>query len=463
MARSTRFSACGHRTITGTMEVIMSKSEPNRHYGRATSSPSKPLVSAVLVDGGILETLYDPIEKRTSFCLAHDEKWKTIADIVIDRQRYVPYSPENNLIQHGTVLFPSAIEEYGSESDLVAEIRKFIRQYVDLSPLFEEVASYYVLFTWLYDSFNELAYLRVMGDYGSGKTRFLLTVGSICYLPIFASGASTVSPLFRILDAFKGTLIIDEADLRWSDERADMVKILNNGNARGFPVLRTESSPTRELNPVAYAVFGPKLVATRGEFNDRALESRFLTERLGVRPLRPDVPINLPKSHWQEARGLRNKLLCFRIRNRSRARELESLTDEKIEPRLNQIFAPLLSVMENTEARERIRNLIRQYNRRVVVERGMTTEAQVLDVIRSLSQEGKDLSIKTIAERFTALHEDEYQRKITPRWIGWIIRQRLGLMTHKSNGTFTVSHIEPSVFARLEMKYGMNSEDASSQ
>ena len=54
-------------------------------------------------------------------------------------------------------------------------------------------------------------------------------MGSLCYKPIFASGASTVSPLFRILDSFRGTLIIDEDDFRFSDEKAEVVKILNNG------------------------------------------------------------------------------------------------------------------------------------------------------------------------------------------------------------------------------------------
>jgi hypothetical protein len=414
-----------------------------------------------MTNGGILETLYDPVEKRTSFCLAREDQWKVVSEIVIDRQKYLPYSPENNLIQHSTVLFPSAVEEYGSGYELVAEIRAFIHRYVDLTPLFEEVASYYVLFTWLYDSFNELPYLRALGDYGSGKTRFLLTVGSVCYRPIFASGASTVSPLFRILDAFKGTLIIDEADLRWSDERADLVKILNNGNARGFPVLRTESSPTRELNPVAYAVFGPKLVATRGEFSDRALESRFLTERMGIRPLRSDVPINLSRSHWEEARTLRNKLLRFRIRNRDRVGAPDRFVDKHVEPRLNQIFAPLLSVIEDATTRDRVWSLIRQYNRAAVTDRGMTAEAQVLEVIRELCRESKPLSIKVICERFADRHEADYQRKITPRWIGWIIRQRLGLATHKSNGMFLVSHIEPSILARLETKYGIASGDDS--
>jgi len=159
-----------------------------------------------------------------------------------------------------------------------------------------------------------LPYLRLRGDPGSGKTRFLLTVGSLCYKPIFTRGASTVSPLFRILDAFRGSLIIDEGDFRLSDERAEIVKILNNGNARGFPVLRTEVSRQREFDPRAYAVFGPKLVATRGYFEDRALESRCLTEEMGQSRLREDIPINLTSAHKEEALGLRNKLLLFPFR-----------------------------------------------------------------------------------------------------------------------------------------------------
>lgn len=71
---------------------------------------------------------------------------------------------------------------------------------MDVSPLFESIASYYVLLSWVYDSFNELPYLRLRGDPGSGKRRFLLTAGLLCYKRIFASGASTVSPLFRIID-----------------------------------------------------------------------------------------------------------------------------------------------------------------------------------------------------------------------------------------------------------------------
>lgn len=58
-----------------------------------------------------------------------------------------------------------------------------------------------------------------------------------------------MSPIFHTLDAFRGTLIFDEADFRFSDERAEIVKILNNGNVRGVPVLRTMMNRQREFNP----------------------------------------------------------------------------------------------------------------------------------------------------------------------------------------------------------------------
>src|SRR6266567_258312 len=229
---------------------------------KAKKQTARPTVSAVLPDGSLAEMVCQ--EDRTLFCVSKDGEFRYETNLLVNGQRLVPYSPRNNLLTNEVVLFPSEPSEYESEQELVEGIKAFIHRYVDISPLFEQIASYYVLFTWVYDAFNELPYLRLRGDTGSGKTRFLLTVGSLCYKPIFASGASTVSPLFRILDAFRGTLIIDEGDFRLSDERAEIVKILNNGNAKGFPVLRSEVSSRGEFNPRAYAVFGRRLSQPAG-------------------------------------------------------------------------------------------------------------------------------------------------------------------------------------------------------
>jgi hypothetical protein len=432
-----------------------------QEFKTSTTEGSKertvPTVAAVLADHTIVELLYRPEEHRTLFCVSDGETVRHETSVAVNGERLVPYSPNNNLLTNEVVLLPSEPEEFGSEEALVSEIQAFIHRYVDVSPLFARIAGYYVLLTWVYEAFSELPYLRLRGDPGSGKTRFLLTVGSLCCRPIFASGASTVSPIFRILDAVRGTLIIDEGDFRFSDERAEIVKILNNGNAKGFPVLRSEASSKKEYTPTAYHVFGPKLVATRGFFEDRALESRCLTEEMGQFGLRRDVPINLPPAYKIEALHLRNKLLLFRFRNLHRRAPRESLVDRAIEPRLNQIFVPLLSIIEDEGARRDLRDLARRYNREIVADRGMDTEAQVLEIIRDmLASSGSSLVIKDIASWFADRHGADYERKISPHWIGRVIRKRLQLKTERGgDGAYEISPTERPKLSRLYEKYGI--------
>lgn len=416
---------------------------------------ARPTVSAVLADGSQVEMLYRPEEHRTIFCVAKNGEVHYESSILDSGQRLVPYSSNNNLLKNEVVLFPSEPAEYESEQELIEGIRAFVHRYVDISPLFEQIVSYYVLFTWVYDAFNELPYLRLRGDTGSGKTRLLLTVGSLCYKPIFASGASTVSPLFRILDAIRGTLIIDEGDWRFSDEKAEIVKILNNGNARGFSVLRSESVRGREFSPRAYSVFGPKFVSTRGYFQDRALESRCLTEEMGGRQLREDIPINLTAEYKREALALRNKLLMFRFRNVGKCQVDPTLVDRSIEPRLAQIFVPLLSVIEDASARDALRRIARDYHRELVADRGMDTEAQVLEIIRELQESGRELSIKEIASLFVLRHEDDFQRKITPHWVGYLVRRKLGLKTERHRDGYLIAASEEPKLVRLFEKYGI--------
>jgi hypothetical protein len=417
-----------------------------------------PTVSAVLAGSGLAEMVYRPEEHRTLFCVSKDGEFRYEASLLLNGERLVPYSPRNNLLTNEVVLFPSELSEYESEESLVESIRAFIHRYVDISPLFEQIASYYVLFSWVFDAFNELPYLRLRGDTGSGKTRCLLTVGSLCYRPIFASGASTVSPLFRILDGIRGTLIVDEGDFRFSDEKAELVKILNNGNGRGFPVLRSESVSGREFSPRAYSVFGPKLIATRGYFQDRALESRCLTEETGGRKLREDIPINLPASYKDEARELRNKLLTFRFRNFGRRTVDSTLVDRSIEPRLAQVFVPLLSVIEDAAARDALRKVAREYHRELVADRGLDIEAQVLEIIQELQGAGygSGVTIKEIATRFIEAHGEDFERKVTPHWVGHIVRRKLGLKTEKRHGSYVIVASEGPKLARLYEKYGVS-------
>src|SRR5581483_8030276 len=163
--------------------------------------PTVPTVSRIFDDGSIVELVYDPIKRATAFAIWQDHTWSIAPGYVCSTgERLIPFSSNNNLIKNEVVLFASRPEEYGSEHDLLADIQSFVHRYADLSASFEQVATYYVILTWLYNAFNELPYLRLRGDFGTGKTRTLLTIGSLCYKAFFASGASTVSPIFHILD-----------------------------------------------------------------------------------------------------------------------------------------------------------------------------------------------------------------------------------------------------------------------
>lgn len=246
---------------------------------------------------------------------------------------------------------------------------------------------------------------------------------------------------------------MDEGDFRFSDERAEIVKILNNGNARGFPVLRSESTPQKEYDPRAFHVFGPKIVATRGLFSDRALESRCITEEMERRAPRPDIPLNLPDSFAEEALVLRNQLLMFRFRNVTAPRTVDASALRGIEPRIAQIFAPLLATIEGEATKERVIALARRYSERLAAERSLSLEAELLSVIRTLYDAGQPLNIKAIADKFAEEHGAEYRKPITPRWIGSLLRGRLSLVPVKSHGNFVIPATETPKLKQLFDRY----------
>ena len=414
-----------------------------------------PITSLVLPDKTIFEMAYDFENKKTSLIKWHSGKIEEVPSFKLAQDwKIVPYQPQNPLLFNQIILFPKEVQEYTDSEILIGQIQSFVHRYVDVSETFELVATYYVLLTWIYDTFNEIPYLRVRGDYGCGKTRFLQTVGSICYKPIFASGASTVAPLFHILDQVGGTLILDEGDFRFSDETADIAKILNNGNAKGFPVLRCEKINQREFSPRAYSVYGPKIVASRNDYEDMALESRFITEDVGLSGVRDDIPITLPKNFQEEALGLRNKLLLWRFRNYSRPRFPEAHVDPKIDRRISQVFAPLLSLVTDPEVRGIFSRLAREKSNEMRSDRGFQLEADVLTAIQ-VCMEKETPSISAITQTFIKQSGVAYDRQITAKWIGAVIRKKLRLRTRKMHGVYILSENQKQKLKRLFRKYNL--------
>lgn len=405
-----------------------------------------PTVSRVFEDGTLVELLFNSTARTTALAVAKPDGALSIEDrfAAPTGEWLVPYSADNNLLTSGCVLLPSAFGEDVDKGDLLTAIRAYLHRYVDVTPIFEEIAAHYVLLTWVYDTFSEVPYLRFSGAFGAGKTRSLLVLGSICYKPFFASGASTVSPIFHILDAFQGTLILDEADFRFSDATAELTKVFNNGNMRGLPVLRTMQNRHHELNPTAFRVFGPKVVGMRGAFADDALESRFITEVMGQRDIRSEIPIHLPDAYRSEALDLRNQLLGYRLRHRRGIAIDPSRLIVGASSRLNQTALALLSMVDDPGLREQIGGSLNDVTSRSRLNASESLDAIMLNAVVETFEVGTGACapIRDIADRFNARTTARFSTGMSNKWVGAYLRTRFGLATTKTRGLYVVSAAE---------------------
>lgn len=359
----------------------------------------------------------------------------------------------DDLSKNGVVLLPTEATDFGSLDDLEEEIQAFIHRYVQLTPFGEMIATKYVLLSWVYDRFETIPYLRFLGDYGSGKSRAEKVIGGICYKPIFAGGSTTPSPIFRVIQLYRGTLIIDEADFSRSDMAAEITKILNCGYSKGTPVLRSEGNKNGKFEPKAYNVFSPKILATRKTFTDVALESRCITER--VRPKdRSDIPLHLPEEFYAHAQRLRNKLLMFRFKNYLEVSYKPSLEVVGVEPRINQVMVPLLSLVDDEDRKQELVEFIKDYNRRIVDQRADSTPAEILQAVVSLKDTG-ELSYKRIAEHVNGKRDLSHgERALRPALIGRVNKNEFGFEVRRPGN---VAHIvwDKKLGEELCRRYGV--------
>ncbi len=397
-----------------------------------------------------------------------DGQIKTGTSLDVGGVTYLPHPATLDLIRKKVVLFPAEPLDFGSQRQLLADLRGFIHRWLDVDPFYEQLACYYVLFTWVYDAFETLPYLRAFGDYGTGKSRFLQTIGAICYRPMFVTGASTSSPIFRLIDLFRGTLIMDEADFANSDAESEMIKIVNVGYSRGGVVLRAEKDDNSETYyPSAKDVYGPKILATRRMFTDRATESRCLTKRMSTARPRPDVPRVINRTFWAEAQVLRNKCLAYRLRT-FHAIDVESAqSDQSIEPRLDQVTLALKAIVDDKAMLDQINLFVRAYNATLITDRQMSLPAIVVQVLaeiwyhpeQDLTGVHRDWSIKNLAAKTLALLDTlDPDEKMNPRKLSGLLSEDLGLAkrTQDSETRRACLVIDEPTLQALMARYGID-------
>lgn len=121
----------------------------------------------------------------------------------------------------------------------------------------------WALATHIYESFDAFPYLVITAaTKQAGKTRLSELLG---FLSGNAKPSASIKPgaLYQIIEDFKPTLIIDEAETFSTGDAGDMRSILNAGYRKGQTVMRRQG-----LQVMEYKVYCPKVFVLIGDVYD---------------------------------------------------------------------------------------------------------------------------------------------------------------------------------------------------
>ena len=327
-------------------------------------------------------------------------------------------------IEQRILSLPSDIDDYKSQDELVRDIISFVHRYAEVPPFWEELIAHYILMTWVFDRFTAVPYLRFLGEPGTGKTRIQQVCGRVCYKPTFVAGSISAAGIFRLSDAVRGTLVIDEGDFRNASDWSDIIKVLNMGYMPGASIIRCEEGAHGRFEPRGYVVFGPKVISSRNRFDTDALETRCLTLQTTRLRLRRDIPLQLPTTFEDEALALRNRLLKWRF-DTFRLIEIEESNLRGLESRVGQIGTPIYSVSNDAGFRERFLDYLTQYDQEARQERPAAIVIKGLLKIRNAEK----VFVNQVANEANLLCKSHGEDPMTDRKVGGILRS-LGFKTH---------------------------------
>ncbi len=363
---------------------------------------------------------------------------------------YLPLSDNN--IKNQIIKFPSGVIHERNEPEyLIPDIVNFIRAYVELDDYKYEIIARYVLMTWVYERFDRIPYLKIIGPHGTGKSRLLDVLFEITYHSSKLGVGITPANIYRWLETYPGTLILDEADFPRSSNTDLITQILNGGYARSSRIMRCRQT-NDGYDQESFNAFSPKLIACRELFDDDALESRMLTINSQVKT-RTDIQRYLPERiNWDEAISLRNRLLSYRLNNYFELDpNIEILGIESYEPRLAEILAPIIIPTNNNEIPNTLSNYIHQINEERIAINSLSIEAIVVQAIINLLSSQNTLTVGRITQEVN--NNISHQSPLFPRRVGSII-QNLGFSSRRTSAGYVIE-INENHLRFVSRRYGI--------
>lgn len=354
------------------------------------------------------EQIYHRNTGYSEFVTLLNGKLMYAPELIINNVKILPIN-DIKALEKNVVILANKPEPYIDKFKLQHEIKKYINKWLYISKKHRSLASLYVILSWVTDNLSTIGYLRALGDYGTGKTRYLDVIGGICYKPMFMGGAVTPAPIYRIIDRWGGTAIFDEFALGKSDQTQHIVQILNSGYQRNKPVIRCKSNNYDDMD--YFDPFGPKIIGSRIRFQDRALESRCITEIMEENSNRPT---DITQEFYRERNNLQNKLLMYRLENWHTTKPLVDMDFGKVMPRVKQTFLPFGALFNKEQ--EHFKQIVQQFNRDIVIQNSNTLLGLIARTYIGLIDMGvKEITAKLVLDSMAV---EGYTGKGDVRYVG---------------------------------------------
>ncbi len=318
--------------------------------------------------GWLLEPFLDRKAGKTRWAYARitdiDQNAREIGtadELVINDVKHVPLMDDN--IRYETIILPNSLGPLKSTGELIAEIEEFVRRYF----LMDEASRYklsatYAIFTWAYDAFDALNFLRATGGSGAGKSDLMYLIGLCSYRLMVTLAVSSTASYKGLAHLYKGTLFIDEAQDLMKKDDGTMRALLKGRATKRYAnvvnMMEVQSPNGKTFVPSTSQVYGPTLVTMYGPFDDAGIENRCVTFALSQRDTleldRKGIePGYYPPELGEWAERIRGMCLHWRLMNwrpniELTMQEREDLTkkgiklsDPLVSPRVNQVMRPM--------------------------------------------------------------------------------------------------------------------------
>jgi phage/plasmid primase-like uncharacterized protein len=224
-------------------------------------------------------------------------------------------------------------------AELAQEIRTILNQYLILPKGADVAITLWIFFTWVHDAFSIAPMLIFESPVmRCGKSTALRILSKLVKRSLLSSNI-TPAALFRSIEAFSPTLIIDEADT-FLDSNSEIRGIINAGHERENAfVVRTVGE---DFQPTRFDVFGPKVISGIGSRKGTLLDRGIVIE---MKRRGPNDKVERFKSRRENRLNtIQRKLARWATDNIENLEELVRELPEQLNDRQADNWEPLFSI-----------------------------------------------------------------------------------------------------------------------